>query len=211
MLSLVRDGFLLGWSVAWPPGPINAEMIRRALARGFWNAWTVGLGAVSGDFLWALAVGFGAGRLAKVPGVTVVLGVTSIVLLVLLAWLFLRGALAAWRAGRSGAAPPPAALPEGARGGWLLGFTLALSSPWNLAFWFAVMGQQATAGVAPAHAFVVALSVIGGALTWTVLLCAAVHLGARFATPAWNVVTQAVTGVLMLWFAARTLLRLLAA
>jgi threonine/homoserine/homoserine lactone efflux protein len=209
MLTLVRDGFLLGWSVAWPPGPINAEMIRRGLQQGFWHAWTVGLGAVSGDFLWALAVGFGASRLARIPGVTTVLGVTSIVLLLLLAWLFLRGAISAWRERRAGSAASVSPLPDSARGGWLLGFTLALSSPWNLAFWLAVMGQQAAGGVAPEHALVTACSVIAGALTWTVMLCAAVHFGARFATPAWHIVTQAGTGLLMIVFAARTFVRLL--
>lgn len=209
MLSLLRDGFLLGWSVAWPPGPINAEMIRRALARGFWNAWTVGLGAVSGDFLWALAVGFGASKLAAIPGVTAVLGGTSIALLLLLAWIFLSGALAAWRRRGEPGEPVASPLPESARGGWVLGFTLALSSPWNLAFWLAVMGQQAAGGVSPGHAIVTACSVIAGALTWTVLLCGAVHFGARFATPAWQIVTQAGTGVVMIVFAARTFLRLL--
>lgn len=208
MLSLVRDGLLLGWSVAWPPGPINAEMIRRGLQQGFWPAWSVGLGAVSGDFLWALAVGLGASRLAAVPGVTTALGVASIALLLLLAAIFLRGAASAWRA-RGDAAPPPPTQAS-ARGGWVLGFTLALSSPWNLAFWLAVMGQQAAAGLEPARALVVACAVIAGALSWTLLLCSAVHFGARFATPAWHVVTQAGTGLLMLYFAARTFLRLLA-
>lgn len=206
----MRDGFLLGWSVAWPPGPINAEMIRRGLVRGFWPAWIVGIGAVSGDFLWALAVGFGASRLAAIPGVTTVLGVTSIVLLLLLAWLFLRGALSAWRERRAGRDASVSPLPDSARGGWVLGFTLALSSPWNLAFWLAVMGQQAAAGVAaPEHALVTACSVIAGALTWTLLLCVAVHFGARFATPAWHIATQAGTGLLMIVFAARTFVRLL--
>jgi len=30
-LSAVANGYILGWSVAWPPGPINAEMIGRGL------------------------------------------------------------------------------------------------------------------------------------------------------------------------------------
>ena len=25
------NGFVLGWSVAWPPGPVNAEMLRRSV------------------------------------------------------------------------------------------------------------------------------------------------------------------------------------
>jgi threonine/homoserine/homoserine lactone efflux protein len=41
--ATILNGLILGWSVAWPPGPINAEMIRRALkpgsqGGGFWAA-----------------------------------------------------------------------------------------------------------------------------------------------------------------------------
>ena len=87
LLSLVLKGYLLGWSVAWPPGPINAEMIRRGLTRGFWSAWAVGLGACTGDFGWALAVALGAGALLNsLPGLRPVLGVVSIALLLFLAW-----------------------------------------------------------------------------------------------------------------------------
>ena len=65
-MSILFNGFLLGWSVAWPPGPVNAEMIRRGLlprkeGGGFWETWSVGLGACTGDFLWAFAVAAGAG------------------------------------------------------------------------------------------------------------------------------------------------------
>ncbi|MBA2623195.1 MAG: hypothetical protein H0U88_06180, partial [Chthoniobacterales bacterium] len=64
--STLVNGLILGWSVAWPPGPVNAEMIRRGLlpqaeGGGFWAAWRVGLGACTGDFLWALSVSAGAG------------------------------------------------------------------------------------------------------------------------------------------------------
>ena len=72
LVPVVGAGLLLGWSVAWPPGPINAEMIRRGLTRGFWPAYSVGLGACTGDFLWALAVALGAGiviSLAAVPAI----------------------------------------------------------------------------------------------------------------------------------------------
>src|SRR4051812_25559301 len=89
---LLLKGLLLGWSVAWPPGPVNAEMIRRGLSRGFWPAYAVGLGACSGDFLWALSVASGAGALVAVRGVKPALGVLSAVLLVGLGTLFTRDA-----------------------------------------------------------------------------------------------------------------------
>jgi len=197
----VAKGLLLGWSVAWPPGPINAEMIRRGLGRGFWSAYVVGLGACSGDFLWALLVALGAGALAQGPRVRLALAAVSFFLLLLLAASFFRGA---WRARRGLDRPRPL---DSAKGGFLLGFTLALSSPWNIAFWLAVVGQQET--LAPADSLLLAASVMAGALTWGLVLCAALRLGARFATPAWEVATQLATGLLMLWFAARLALRVL--
>ena len=64
-LGPLANGYILGWSVAWPPGPINAEMIRRGLLPkdrdgGFWSAWPIGLGACTGDFIWAFGISVGA-------------------------------------------------------------------------------------------------------------------------------------------------------
>ena len=97
------NGFVLGWSVAWPPGPVNAEMLRRSVmpaARGggFWAAWRLGLGACTGDFIWALAVMTGAGALLDTPRVRQILAVVSFLLLLFLAGMF---ALGAWRAAHS--------------------------------------------------------------------------------------------------------------
>jgi len=54
LAPLVLEGFAFGFSVAWPPGPINAEIVRRALSRGGGPAFAVALGASSGDAVWAL-------------------------------------------------------------------------------------------------------------------------------------------------------------
>jgi threonine/homoserine/homoserine lactone efflux protein len=209
---LLLKGYLLGWSVAWPPGPINAEMMRRGLDRGFLAAWVVGLGACSGDFLWALAVALGAGAVINVPGVRLALGGVSILLLLLLAWIFARGALRAWRASRRtnpkmGATPAPRL--ESVHGGYLLGLGMALTSPWNIAFWLAVIGSQTTgAASGPGGSLALAVAVLAGATSWSVFLCTSVSLGARFATPAWQIVTPAATAALMLYFAAHALMRL---
>jgi hypothetical protein len=47
------NGFILGWSVAWPLGPINAEMIQRGLlphsaGGGFWSPMARRAGCYSG-------------------------------------------------------------------------------------------------------------------------------------------------------------------
>ncbi|HEY1583669.1 MAG TPA: LysE family transporter [Chthoniobacterales bacterium] len=208
--ATILNGLVLGWSVAWPPGPINAEMIRRALlprpaGGGFWAAWQLGLGACTGDFLWALGVAAGAGALLASPRLHLLLGILSFGLLVFLAFNFARGA---WRASRTGHADSlgAAALPPVRTSGYFLGLILALTSPWNIGFWFAVVGGQ---GAAQGHAtflssLTLALAVVSGAIAWTIVLCTALKLGARiFARPAWQVGTQAVSALVMLFFAAR--------
>ena len=207
MLKIALTGLLLGWSIAWPPGPINAEMIRRGLTRGFWSAWAVGLGACCSDFLWALAVALAAGQLTRNSTLERGLGVISIALLLFLAWTFLRGAFAGWKAQHAGLELPEPKRLQSAGGGWVLGFSVALVSPWNLAFWLAVFGQQGEA-LDLVHALVLATGVITGACIWGLVLCTSVHLGARFAKPMWQVITQGLTGILMLYFAAFALWRL---
>ncbi len=210
----ITAGLLLGWSVAWPPGPVNAEMIRRGLTRGFRSAAAVGFGACTADFLWALAVAGGAGALATLPGVRPALGGVSLALLLFLAWTFLAGAARAWRRSRLPAtadAPPASGRFAGARGGFVLGLSMALSSPWNVAFWLAVVGSQAGSPANFRMSLLLAGAVVFAAAVWTLVLASAASLGARFATPAWEIATQAATGALMLYFAGRLLLRLVGA
>jgi threonine/homoserine/homoserine lactone efflux protein len=207
-LPLIAKGLLLGWSIAWPPGPINSEMIRRGLTGGFWPAYSLGLGACSGDFLWALAVTLGAGALADIPGVRTFLGAVSLILLLALAFVFFRSALHGWRALQSGETVIPRAGLDSSRGGYFLGIGLALSSPWNIAFWLAVVGQQTGATLDFVPSLVLATAVVVGAATWGLFLCTAVRLGARFATPRWEIGTNTLTGLLMLYFAVQLVRRL---
>ena len=97
------NSILLGWSVAWPPGPVNAEMIRRGLlpkerGGGFWSSWPIGLGACCGDFLWAFGVSIGAGAILNSLSVRRALAFVSFALLLFLA---IRFAVAAWKIYRS--------------------------------------------------------------------------------------------------------------
>ena len=211
MTSTLFNGFVLGWSVAWPPGPVNAEMIRRGLlpkkeGGGFWAAWPVGIGACIGDFTWAFAVSIGAGTLFNSPGVRRVLAIISLLLLLLLAFMFARSAWRIFRTHRSKSGHVTAE--QAKRGGLLLGFLFAVSSPWNLGFWLAVIGSQSVNNSGLQQSLALAGAVVVGALTWTIVLCIAVKLGARiFSRPEWQIVTQALTAIVMVWFAVRLVLK----
>lgn len=204
---LLGAGFLMGWSVAWPPGPINAEIARRCLARGFWAGFGLLAGACSGDATWAVLTALGVGVLFAGPAARLAMGCLSVVLLLALAFLFLRGA---WRGWRNQAAPAAPARFDGGRASYLLGIGMALSSPWNVAFWLAAMGRPEFSGLGLPALLILAAAVIAGALTWGVLWSAAVVLLRQRATGGrWDVAVKALTGALMLYFAAASALNLL--
>ncbi|HXX41665.1 MAG TPA: LysE family transporter [Chthoniobacterales bacterium] len=209
-MAILLNGFVLGWSVAWPPGPVNAEMIRRGLVPkdrggGFWSTWQVGLGACTGDFIWALGVSLGAGALLSSLSIRRGLGVVSFCLLIFLAWTFVRSAWQIYRSHR--AAESNIASDQPKRRGYWLGLFFALSSPWNIGFWFAVIGSQTTQLGGVQRSLALAASVVLGAVAWTLVLCAALKLGARiFSRPEWQIMTEALTSLVMIWFAARLLL-----
>ena len=209
-MSIFVNGFVLGWSVAWPPGPVNAEMIRRGLlpkdrGGGFWSAWPIGLGACTGDFMWALGVSLGAGALLNSVSIRRALAVVSLALLLLLAATFARSAWRIYRNHRCNEASISSG--ERRRRGYWLGLFFALSSPWNIGFWFAVIGSQTTQMANLQRSLALAGSVVLGAVSWTLVLCAALKFGARiFSRPEWQIMTEALTSVVMLWFAARLVL-----
>ena len=213
LLPLLATGFLLGWSVAWPPGPINAESARRCLAGGFWAGFSLLLGACSGDALWAVLVALGIGVLFVAPLARSAMGFVSVALLVALSLVFLRGAWRALRAPRPAVAETPRF--NSRRAGYLLGAGMALTSPWNVAFWLAAIGRPEMAGYRVVELLTMAAAVLAGALTWGVIWASAVTLLGRRAAGGnsarwWTFGVDLATGALMAAFAIRSALRLLA-
>jgi len=190
-------GLALGWSVAWPPGPINAEATRRGLAHGFWAAYSVVLGGCLGDATWALLATIAADHLPSAR-MQSMLGVASVVLLLALGALFLRGAYRTWRE-----SPQPLSRRLGSS--FAVGLTLALTSPWSIAFWIAVIGQTRGSVRDFESTLFFAAAVVLGAATWGLILSAAVGgLRRRFEGRRWEIATQLLTGLVMIAFALRT-------
>ncbi len=208
---LLATGFLLGWSVAWPPGPINSEIARRCLASGFWAGFTVLLGACCADAFWAVLVSLGVGAIFTTPLMREIMGVISIALLLALAALFLR---AAWRASAQPASDSGSALRFNTRrAGFLLGASMALASPWNVAFWLAAMGRPELSGNSAYALLAMAAAVISGALTWGLVWSGSVVLlrrraGSDQAAKWWAFGVDLATALLMIYFAVNSAIRI---
>lgn len=64
-LILIISGVLIGLIVAAPIGPVNLICIRRTLAFGQVNGFVSGLGAATGDGVFAIVTGFGLTAIAQ--------------------------------------------------------------------------------------------------------------------------------------------------
>lgn len=72
---------ILGISLMTPVGPINIEMIKRGLTKGFWASWLVGLGGMTADILFMLLILIGLTPFVQMQAVTVALYATGFVML----------------------------------------------------------------------------------------------------------------------------------
>ena len=164
MIELFVSAFFLGLLFNAMPGAVFAESLRRGLRGGFGPAFSVQIGSLVGDFVWAVLGLLGAAALFSLPVVQTPLALLGATFL---AWL-------AWQALRDGLAPMPAFDPaEGraAQGPALLsGVVLSLSNPMNITYWAGLGGTVVALGAADPSwtAFAVFL---GGFMASSVLWC----------------------------------------
>ena len=200
-------GALLAWSLAAPPGPINALIAHAAARRGFWAGWVYGLGAIAGDLTMLALTGFGVAVVFdRFPWLKVVFALIG-------AGLMAYFAFGAWRAARRVGARlgsddddrPLSAAREFAKA-----YLIVTTSPFNWGWWLtAGSSMLSVLGWATAAGFIV------GLLLWTIAWASlATAGGARVKRLAEFVsygaaIVLALSAAIMLWYAAassRTLL-----
>ena len=158
-------GFILGFSVAAPVGPIGLLCIQRTLARGRLHGFVSGLGAASADTLFGLVAALG-------------LSAITAFLLGLQFWLQVGGGLfLLWLGARTLLAKPATTTRGPADDGGLAAaylsiLLLTLANPATILSFFAVfagLGISTAGGSAPA-AFPLVAGVFLGSAAWWLLL-----------------------------------------
>ncbi|MFN4242504.1 MAG: LysE family transporter [Tepidisphaerales bacterium] len=213
-------GVVLGLAAAVPIGPVNVELARRTLTRGWAAGVALGLGAVSVDVAYAvLAVGLlgagaaatggvgeaaAAGGLAASPVVFWALAPASVLLLSYLGGLSLRAAWAAWRgADRLSGAMSAAGTTSRLGRTYLTGLAMTAVNPMTVVFWFVTLpGQAVTRGVESASLGYLAAGVFVGTVAWVLTFATALAALGRWRRPWWEAAADAVGGTLLLGFAA---------
>lgn len=156
------SGLWLGYSLAVPPGPMNALIAAWAL-RSFRHGFAVGAGAMSADFILMI--------------ITLLLysALRTLGQGVFAPFLLLGGAFFLYLAYKIGKSPPPerrGANPGSPLRGYLMGLSLGLVNPYQVGWWL-------TSGLSSIHQFGVewAAGLFFAILTWITGFPAAVRAG----------------------------------
>lgn len=142
------SGVLLGISIAVPPGPVNAAAAYQ-VTKSWFSGWSTLLGATTADAIFFLLTYFGFTALLAFGEVREILFAVGGVFMLYLAYATLRTKGQEQAKERSGRP-------------YLLGLTIGLSNPFQLAWWIAVgIGMISTFGLSIFSGF------FTGIVAWT--------------------------------------------
>jgi L-lysine exporter family protein LysE/ArgO len=209
MLGSFANGVALGLGAAVPIGPVNVQIARQALRRGFVAGFALGCGAVTVDVFYAVLTAVGIQRLADNRAIEWSLRVGGIFLLTYLGVMCLRGERVAWRADPVTTTLDPATTPDaGAGRAYVTGLLMTLLNPMTVAFWFvavpALAGPVAENGARDLP--LLCAGVFVGTISWVVFFAGLLALAGRFRRNWWLAAADATGGAALLVFAAAALL-----
>ncbi len=201
MLGAVWRGGLLGLGAAAPIGPVNVELARRTLHRGFRAGFALGCGAVSVDVCYAVLSSLALHPAQNHPAVLRLLGWCCGLFL---GWLGFMSLRSAWSTAREPAAPTlaqPAATSRWTHhaGHYLTGVAMTSLNPMTLVFWFSAVGTFTT----PLHheAPQLCAGVGAGAILWVCLFAGAMSRLGKRARHRWLRTADLAGGATLLAFA----------
>lgn len=218
--ALVIKGIILGLGAAVPIGPVNVEIARRTLKRGWGHGVGVGGGASSVDVIYAIVASLGWAPLIGNPTLVYILGTAGVVFLLYLAAMCFRGVIQSLRPAPAlegnGDNPAPAVPAEiagndsGVISSYLTGLFMNFLNPMILAFWFVVLPALAAKLTEDPRRELpwMCLGVFLGTMGWVLSFSSVVAVLGRFKRGLWVTLTDAVGGVVLLGFALAAAVRL---
>ncbi len=195
-LQVLLSGVVLGFSVAAPPGPINALAAQQVTTRSWLSGWLTLLGAMTADAIFFVLTFYGVSTLVT-PRVRSSLFVFGGILMLYLAYSTVNKA----RAGDKSFAAPR--LPR-SRFPFVLGLSIGLTNPYQLGWWIAV-----GAGMVSEFGGNIVAGFFAGILSWTIIFSAVVHTGVtryRKLSPLVAYASAITMGAFGLWFLGSGLL-----
>ncbi|MDG6926816.1 MAG: LysE family translocator [Nitrososphaerota archaeon] len=157
--QIFATGIFLGISIAAPPGPVNAAAAYQ-VTRSWFAGWSTLLGATTADVVFFLLTYYGVTALVASGEVRDALFAVGGLFMSYLSYATLRNARREPREEKRNGRP------------YVLGLTIGLSNPFQLAWWVAVgIGMVSTFGLS------IVLGFFGGILAWTLVYSSLLRAG----------------------------------
>jgi L-lysine exporter family protein LysE/ArgO len=199
-LGVLWRGCLLGLGAAAPIGPVNVELGRRTLRKGFAAGFGLGCGAVTVDVCYAFLSSLSLRPLQQHTRLMQALGIAGGLFLGYLGCLSVRGGLrpnAAVELESLPAAPQGSAVAHA--GNYLTGLVMTSLNPMTLIFWFLAVGQiTRDAGHDLPR---VCAGVLAGTIAWVCVFSSAMAWVGRRGRGKWLCAADLAGGGMLLAFA----------
>lgn len=211
LLAALIAGWVCGFVVSVPVGPVNLTVINQALRRGFLGAFLVGLGAASAETIYATALLAGHTTILEVPVVRDAMRIVSVIVIVIVglrAVMFKEEKVEARDAAKAEQVDERWHQPRA----FMLGFVLTISNLMLIVLWATLAAFLfAREWVQPelSSRSVCATGVFLGCGTWFFLLAFFVSRAHRRVKPRTLTLLVRVCGVVFLLFAALLAYRLI--
>lgn len=180
---VIWSHILLGISLAAPIGPVNFEMIKRGISKGFFSSWFVGIGAITADFLYYLVVHFGFS--SWFTYVWVQFG-----LLLVGAYFLIGMGFSSFKQGLGGQLQPSVHIFSTDKhdlwGSFKTGFLIACTNPINMMFWLGVYGALFSTMKDRLSPMMMAFAIFAlffGIAIWNLKVAAVVHFSREHIKP----------------------------
>ena len=174
MLEIVRN-IALGISLAAPIGPVNVEVIRRGLGRGFLPAFSLSRGAASADTTYLLLIFFGLSSVINISVVKTLIWTFGAMVLIYLGYQSVKESLGNVVLDRAGT--------RSGRNSYVAGYIITISNPMTIVWWVGVFGAVLGSSIRDASrvaALSNSLTIIVGVIAWFFTLSLLLHWGRRF-------------------------------
>ncbi len=187
-LTTLLTGVVLGFSMAAPPGPVNATAAYELGTRSWLSGWLVMMGATTGDGVFFVLTYYGLTRLIAHGIWSQILFLVGGFILLFLAYSTVKHAKGGRTSRKTG----------GGRSRYLLGLSVAMTNPYQIVWWITVgVGMVSNFGLS------ILLGFFAGILAWMIIYTSVLSVGLSRYQKAYPFVVYA-SGILLaafgVWF-----------
>ncbi|GLB59415.1 LysE family translocator [Cytobacillus sp. NCCP-133] len=176
-MSIFLGYIFLGISLAAPIGPINAAQLDKGIKNGFFHAWLVGLGAMTADAVYMLAVYLGVVNFLEIPFMKAFLWCFGFFVLI---YTGIKSLLSAGKVISSYRGKGESSIKS-----FMSGFLISLSNPLTILFWLGIYGSvlaKTAAEYDKAHVILYSGAIFIGLLLWDLTMAGVASSFRRFLT-----------------------------